>query len=145
MNAVRMTFIALVCLGLGLPSAHGIALCVDSEGSFTLEAVLNGACAGAQDSRCGSGEEPHGEMGLRSNAVDHCGSCRDVVFSRDGHGPPLPKNPSAQRPSRDDGGASSIVAEGPLSDQVDCCLVRQVVTGLPVHRPPPRSTVVLQL
>ena len=144
MKPVKIIAIALVCLGLGIPSAHGIALCMDSDGGFTVEAAVNGACAGALTTCCDAGAGSTQGVGLQAPAADHGGSCRDIVLNS-GVGLPLPANPKARRSGPDTGATQLMAEDAPSSDCLFCSSERFVAPVLPVRRPPPRNTVVLQL
>jgi len=48
MKFFRAVTLIVVCMGLALPSAHALALCIDSDGSFALDVAVNGACSGSR-------------------------------------------------------------------------------------------------
>jgi hypothetical protein len=144
MNAARILTTVLICLGLGIPNAHGIALCVSGDGSLRLESAVNGACAGSQALHSGEERAQAGETGLRASAPDHCAGCRDVVLgSRTG--PLLPTDSKPRRLVRSGDDASSVAEEAPFTR---CILRDSFVLETPTSdrsRPVPRSTEVLRL
>jgi len=144
MRLVRIIAIALVCLGLGIPSAHGIALCLDSDGGFTVEAAVDGACVGARTTCCDAGVGSTAETGMEAPAADQGGSCRDVVLSSD-VGLPLPAKTKARRFDPETDSTQLIVEDAPAPGCLFCNSERLTAPVLPVRRPPPRNTVVLQL
>ena len=74
----------MVCLGLALPSAHVVALCIDSEGNLALEVAVDGACAGSR-ARGDARERTSAEgLGRAADAVGCCGGCTDVVLGGTG-------------------------------------------------------------
>ena len=97
MNAAKILTVAVVCLGLGISGAHGVALCFGSDGSLFIEAALGGACVGAQTSCYGERVPVSGQTGSSLHAIDEGESCRDVVIGRDGVNGPLPSAASAKR------------------------------------------------
>lgn len=79
MNAVRTATLLLVCLGLALPSAPGIALCI---GDVDVKAPTDAACAGRESGGCKqSTDARESHRGLE--AVDESRDCRDVILRRD--------------------------------------------------------------
>ncbi len=144
---MRIAVILLTCIGLAVPGAHGIALCIGCDGSVVLENAIDGACAGSQSRSCcarTSCEEdsatPQG--GIKAN-VQH-GSCHDVLLGRDA-APPSGKLSVKRRPSRSDSGAivdvdpAAGLIEQPNAEMRSACSHQ----GAPV--PPFLSTVVLRL
>jgi hypothetical protein len=145
MSSLRFLATIAVCIGLVLPSAHSVALCLDREGNVSLEAAVNGACAGL-DSRCCDGDTSRGEEpALDSCYADHCGGCRDVVIGGADIETPVPtheKAPQSSRPSTD----VALAAEEELSTRSDqdgppC----QAFFTHAAERSPPRTTSVLRL
>ncbi len=85
---MRSAVILLASIGLVAPSAHGVALCIGCDGSVTLEAAVDGACAGAQSGGCCSRTscEENSESDshqLAVDAYDQHGSCQDAILGRD--------------------------------------------------------------
>ena len=91
MQAVKAVVIILICLGLVVPSAHGLALCVGCDGSVALEIAIDGACAGARSAAC-CGRAPCGEDALQHRLVVEAHAvhdgCRDTLLGRDAAHPP---------------------------------------------------------
>ena len=144
MRATRGFATLLVCLGLGLPSAHGIALCVDGSGGVTVEAAVNGACVGTQVPCCEGWAASEVELGMRGPTGDHCGDCRDVVLSGGGCEPPLAAGSKAKRqPRRDAGGPIYEKASSP--DDATCISERRTASPLAGPSLPFFRTVVLRL
>lgn len=146
MNAAKIFTVAVVCLGLGISGAHGVALCFGSDGSLSLEAALDGACVGAQTSGCGERDSVAGPPGSSLRGVDDGGSCRDVVIGQDGVNAPPPSAASAKRLIERPGSSAgptpaeiSIEDFSPPSRRGEAC---QAATG---QRPPPSRTTVLLL
>lgn len=145
---MRVGVVLLACVGLILPSAHGLALCIGCDGSVTLEAVVDGACAGAQAESCCSRTSCEGESEADSDqsafdSHDQHGECQDAILGRDAT--PPSETFSGKRPISRSG--SDVVAAGSTTD-----LTAQLATnagaisrdrGMP---PPPfLNTVVLRL
>lgn len=144
MIGIRLVVTALVCLGLGLPSAHGIALCIDSDGSVAVEAVVDGACVGSQEGCRGESTASTDELGPQARTHGHCDDCRDVVLSADELGPPLLKDSSAHRFERPVG-TEFTSCEQPHEDRDPVSAVGPASAPGPPHRAPPCSTTVLRL
>ena len=90
MKIFRTATLILVCLGLALPSAHVLALCIDSDGSFALDVAVGGACSGSR-ARDNDRERTHADGFSRSvDAVDCRGGCTDVVLGGGGVAVPPP-------------------------------------------------------
>jgi len=80
MKFFRTVILIMLCLGLALPSAHALALCMDSDGSFALDAAVGGACSGSR-ARGDDRERTVAEgLGSCADAVDCRSSCTDVVL-----------------------------------------------------------------
>jgi hypothetical protein len=109
MSVVKILVAAVLSLGLGVPSAHSIAVCVDESGNIAIEAALASGCAGsrAADQTPGGGSE--GSLGRLDHGTEHCGACRDVVISRDNLGSPL-KHTKVRRQSPDHNSFPACVA-----------------------------------
>ena len=90
MKIFRTATLIMLCLGLALPSAHALALCIDSDGSFALDVAVGGACSGSRE-RSDDGERtPAEEFSPAAEAVDCRGSCTDVVLGGGGVAVPPP-------------------------------------------------------
>lgn len=74
----------MVCLGLALPSAHVLALCIDDEGNLALEVAVDGACTGSKARGDARERTPAEGLGRTVEAVDCCGGCTDVVLGGTG-------------------------------------------------------------
>lgn len=84
MKILRTATLIMVCLGLALPSAHALALCIDSEGNLALEVAVNGACTGSKARGNDRETTPAEGLGRAADAVDCCGGCTDVVLGGTG-------------------------------------------------------------
>jgi hypothetical protein len=80
MKFFRTATLIVVCLGLALPSAHALALCIDSDGSFALDVAVNGACSGSRARGDDREKTPAERFSRAADAVDCRGSCTDVVL-----------------------------------------------------------------
>ncbi len=84
MKIFRKAMLLMICLGLALPSAHALALCKDSDGSFALTVAVDGACTGPRaggDDREGA---PAEGFGRETGAVGCRGNCTDVILGGGG-------------------------------------------------------------
>jgi hypothetical protein len=145
MSRIKLVATIAICIGLVLPSAHSIAVCVDGEGSFTLEAAVNGACAGS-DSRCCEEETPaEHETAPDGCSADHCGSCRDIVVNGAGMGSPVPTCKAALRISQPVTDSAFVVEEEPSSGSATGDRTLPAFRAQTAERSPPRSTAVLRL
>lgn len=149
MNAAKVFTVTMVCLGLGIPGAHGVALCFGSDGSLSLEAALNGPCVGAAASCC-SGRSPLPVPGAEPptslRRTEHGSTCRDVVLGQHGIIVPLPSGSSAKRlidetPS----GAGQTAIAASLEDDDPSSRAGRVSPAATHLRPPPVRAAVLRL
>jgi len=90
MKFFRAVTLIVVCLGLALPSAHALALCIDSDGSFALDVAVNGACSGSRARGDDRERTPAEGFSRVADAVDCRGSCTDVVLGGGGVAVPPP-------------------------------------------------------
>ena len=125
MKILRTATLIMVCLGLALPSAHALALCIDSEGNLALEVAINGRCTGSK---------------TRSNDRERT----DVVLGGGGAAVPPPALSGKHKPSRPtDEAVDPIYAPGnstPRASGTRCS------SSAPVpERPPTCDSVVLRL
>lgn len=145
MTVLKRAATLLICLGLGIPSAHGIAVCVDGDGNVAVEAAVNGACAGTQVPSCGEGSGAGTEFSLQGRDDDHCGSCRDVVLSGSDMRPPVEKDSKARRLERPDGSTASLPEDMSSVDDTSGRTSRFAAASTAADRSPPNLTVVLRL
>jgi hypothetical protein len=82
-NAVRTATILLVCLGLALPSAPGIALCIGADGDVELVGASHASCAGEESGSCDRSSDRACKSDRGLEAVEQSRDCRDVIVSRD--------------------------------------------------------------
>ena len=80
MKIFRTATLIMLCLGLTLPSAHALALCIDSDGSFALDVAVNGACSGSRARGDDRERTPAEGFTRAADAVDCRDSCTDVVL-----------------------------------------------------------------
>ena len=90
MKIFRTATLIVLCLGLALPSAHALALCIDSDGSFALDVAVNGACSGSRARGDDRERTPAEGFTRAADAVDCRGSCTDVVLGGGGVAVPPP-------------------------------------------------------
>ncbi len=90
MKVLRTAALIAVCLGLMLPSAHALALCIDSDGSLALEVAVDGACGGAKTRNHKTARQQAEGASFMATAVSGCGACTDVVLRGSGAVVPLP-------------------------------------------------------
>jgi hypothetical protein len=90
MKIFRTATLIVLCLGLALPSAHALALCIDSDGSFALDVAVNGACSGSRARGDDRERTPAESFSRAADAVDCRGSCTDVVLGGGGVAVPPP-------------------------------------------------------
>lgn len=80
MRTLGTAALIMISLRLASPVPHALALCMDSDGSFALKAVVDGACAGS-GSRGDDRERASTEaLGLAADVVECRGGCTDVVL-----------------------------------------------------------------
>lgn len=145
MSLLRLLSTFAICAGLLLPSAHSIAVCLDGEGNFTLEAAVNGACAGS-GSHCREDEAQRGsENGIESYSAGHCGGCRDVVIGGAGVGSPIPTHEKARRTSQPNTSTPSVVQEELSTGSTPGVRTRQAFLTRIAERSSPRTISVLRL
>lgn len=145
MSVLKLLATIAICVGLVLPSAHSVALCLDSEGNLTLEAAVNGACAGS-DSRCCEDDEPRGEESTSDSCYgDHCGSCRDVVIVGAGTDSPIPAYERARHASQPIAGTPFVIEEGLSTGPAPDGRTRHALVFCTAERSPPCCTSVLRL
>ena len=90
MKFLRTATLIVLCLGLALPSAHALALCIDSDGSFALDVAVNGACSGSRARGDDRERTPAEGFTRAADAVDCRGSCTDVILGGGGVAVPPP-------------------------------------------------------
>ena len=100
MKLLRTVILIVVSLGLALPSAHALALCIDSDGSVALEVAVDGVCTGTKTQGRNDGRTAAEGLGLTVDAVDGCGGCTDVVIRGGGAAVPPPDLSVKSRHSR---------------------------------------------
>jgi hypothetical protein len=146
MQAVRAVATLLICLGLVVPSAHRLALCVGCDGSVALEIAIDGACAGALPGACCSQAMCMEESASHRTGIaarpDHEG-CHDVPLGRDAVSPSVAL--SAKRLVSRPGSDAVAMMQSPTTP-----VVRHVATagGVRPERgspPPPFLTTVVLL
>jgi hypothetical protein len=143
---VRIALVLLMCLGLALPSARGIALCIGCDGSVALEMAVDGACARSQSRSCCppmSGGEEIASHQQRIEAHGRHGSSHDALPGRDA-APPAEMFSGKRKLSGLDSGAVvtdavAVPFEQPTTEAKD------TRTSGDTPFPPFLSTVVLQL
>jgi len=84
MKVFRTATLIMLCLGLALPSAHALALCIDSEGNLALEVAVGGVCTGSRARGDDRGRTPTEGFSRAADAFDCCGGCTDVVLGGGG-------------------------------------------------------------
>ena len=144
MYAVRIATVLLGCLGLALPSAPGIALCIGGDGDVELKRATHAVCAGTEPGGRGHGATACGfDRGFE--AVDQSRDCHDVVLSRDvATSPPT----SASEKHRPQQSLAEAAAGADCRDEHDAILVVGTRPTPTAHRVPTLrslSTVVLRL
>ncbi len=100
MKIFREATIVAVCLGLALPSAHAIALCIDCDGSLALKVAVDGACAGTKPNGSDTARLPAEGPGCAVDTGEDCGGCTDVVLRGGGAAIPPQAAPGKVGPSR---------------------------------------------
>ena len=90
MRIFRTATLIMLCLGLALPSAHALALCIDSDGSFALDVAVDGACSGSRARGDDRERTPAEGFGRAADSIDCRGSCTDVVLGGGGVTVPPP-------------------------------------------------------
>jgi hypothetical protein len=87
---MRTVTVLLVCLGVALPSAPGIAICLGGDGDSDLTGAGHASCARAEPGGCERGAAVC-ESDRALESVDEFRDCRDVILSRDfATSPPKP-------------------------------------------------------
>jgi hypothetical protein len=145
---MRVAVILLACVGLLAPSTHGIALCIGCDGRVTLEAAVDGACAGAQPEGCCRRTSCEGESESDSHqhaigSSDQHGECQDALLGRDAA--PPSETFSAKRPVSRSG--QDAVTADPATDLGARPATDAGATSCDRGMPPPSflRTVVLRL
>ena len=100
MKVFRTATLIMLCLGLALPSAHALALCIDSDGSFALDVAVDGACSGSRARGVDRGRTLTAGLSRVADAVDCCGGCTDVVLGGGGAAIPPPELSGKHKLSR---------------------------------------------
>jgi hypothetical protein len=100
MKTFRTATLIAVCLGLALPGAHALALCIGCDGSLALDVAVDGACTGTKTQGHSTARTPAEGLGCTTDAVDGCGGCTDVVLSGGGAAIPPTAVSGKVRPSR---------------------------------------------
>ena len=144
MKFFHTTTLIVVCLGLALPSAHVLALCIDSEGNLALEVAVDGACSGSMARGDGREKAPTEGLGRAAAAVDCCGGCTDVVLGGGGAAVPPPELSGKHKLSRPtDEAVDPIDAPG---NSLPRAPGTRADSSAPVpERPPTGDSVVLRL
>ena len=144
MRAAKVITAAFLCLGLAVPSAHGLVLCVDDDGGLAVEAAVDGACAGARprtDDRSADSARP----GLQANSASCCGGCIDVALGSGETVPPISSD-SSQRLIKFFGGAAvAIATQSPSDGALSAGRTECVAPSVTAHGPPLCGTEVLRL
>lgn len=144
MKILRTATLIMVCLGLALPSAHALALCIDSEGNLALEVAVNGACTGSKARGNDRETTPAEGLGRAVDAVDCCGGCTDVVLGGGSAAVPPPALSGKHKPSRPtDEAVDAIYAPGNSTPRASGT---RFSSSAPIpERPPTCGSVVLRL
>jgi len=90
MRIFRTATLIMLCLGLALPSAHALALCIDSDGSFALDVAVDGACSGSRARGDDRERTPAEGFSRAADSIDCRGSCTDVIIGGGGVAVPPP-------------------------------------------------------
>lgn len=145
MKFFRTATLIVVCLGLALPSAHALALCIDSDGSFALDVAVDGACSGSR-ARGGDRERTLAEGFSRAaDSIDCRGSCTDVVLGGGGVAVPPPALSGKRGLSRPtDEAVDPINAPGNSTPRASRSARFSSSAPIP-ERPPTGDSVVLRL
>lgn len=144
MRSARLITAALLCLGLIVPSAYGVVLCMDVHGGLSLKLAVDGACGGAQQRPTDGRLLDATEAGLAAGAAASCGGCRDVALGVGGGASRAVTGSAAKRLERPSGNAIIPAARSSR----DCSLTESVSSvpgSTTAHGPHPSRTVVLQL
>ena len=113
MKFFRVVTLIVACLGLALPSAHALALCIDSEGNLALEVAVGGACTGSRTRSTDRERIPTEGLGRVTDTVDCGGGCTDVVLGGGGAAIPPPALSGKHKLSRQtDAAVDPIDAQG---------------------------------
>jgi len=145
MKVLRTAILIMLCLGLALPSAHALALCIDSDGGLALEVAIGGACSGS-NGRGSDGERTAADgLGSCVDAVDRCGSCTDVVLGGGDAAIPPPSFSAKHKLSRSIGGAIDT-SYAPGNSMQHASRGARCSSSAPIpERPPMGDSVVLRL
>jgi hypothetical protein len=117
MSRTRPLITLLICLGLALPGAHGVVLCVGRDGNIALEVAVDGVCTSALTRNCGPASmcdlesTPHADS-LAAHSTHH--GCNDTSLGRDTV--PVSEVPSAKRLAAKPG-SDGLAATRPVSDR----------------------------
>jgi hypothetical protein len=142
---MRVALVLLACLGLVLPSAHWIALCIGCDGSIALEIAVDGTCAGAQHRSCcrTSCEEKPAAHKQKAEARIANECCRDVLLGRHATPPTVPVSTKRLSPRDDsDVAVAAQPAAGPITQAAAHASGMGSYRGMP---PPPFLTTVVLL
>ncbi len=144
MRFFRTATLIMLCVGLALPSAHALALCIDSDGSFALDVAVNGACSGSRARGDDRERTPAEGFSRAADAVDCRGSCTDVVLGGGGVAVPPPAVSERRGLSRPtDEAVDPISVPG---NSLPRALGTRFSSSAPVpERPPTGDSVVLRL
>jgi len=144
MKFFRTAILIVVCLGLALPSAHTLALCIGSDGSFALDAAVGGACSGSRARGDDRERTPAEGFSRAVDAVGYRGSCTDVVLGGGGVAVPPPALSGKRGLSRPtDEAVDPICAPG---NSLPRASGTRFSSSAPIpERPPTGDSVVLRL
>ncbi|MEA3409554.1 MAG: hypothetical protein U9Q95_04325 [Candidatus Eisenbacteria bacterium] len=144
MNTFRRATLIILCLGMALPSAHALALCMDSEGNVALEVAVGGVCSGSRARGNDTDRAPAGGFGRAADVVDCCGGCTDVVIGGGGAAVPPPALSGKHKLSRPgDEAVDPIDARGSLLPRASGT---RLSSSAPIpERPSTSGSVVLRL
>ncbi len=144
MRFFRAATLIVVCLGLALPSAHALALCIDSEGNLALEVAVGGVCTGSRARGDDRERTPTEGLGRMADAADCCGGCTDVVLGGGGVAIPPPALSGKHKLSRSTDEAVDPI-DAPVNSTPRASGTRFSSSAPIPERPPTDDSVVLRL
>lgn len=145
MKFFRTVILIVLCLGLALPSAHALALCMDSDGSFALDVAVDGACGGSRARGDDRERTPPEGYSRAADAVDCRGSCTDVVLGGGDAAIPPPSFSAKHKLSRSIG-RTIDTSYAPGNSMQHASRGARCSSSAPIQeRPPMGDSVVLRL
>jgi hypothetical protein len=144
MRTAQLIVTVVLSLGLAVPGAHGVVLCLNEHGEFALELSLDGTCAGAQEPTSRS-RTSGAQGGALAQAAAGCyGGCRDVTLSSNDTAPHSPDS-MVRRLLQTSGSVDAQPVDSSMDGPGRSGMPLRSAESASIHGPPICRTVVLRL